>query len=259
VSKRLLQDVFALRARRVLGIRTAGRLGWIRETGARARLLEAVESGLLPRRTTWDDLLDPIDPEFVGLVLDWAWAQGDLRAAVREAYRLEANEDTGPKRQSFMDAVSSWLAGARFQEMARRSTLPLDDLLGVHGRVVSFVLQTLVEQGVALLAKLLEAQERTLAPAVVQFPEHLRFGVPTAVARVLAAGGVRHRSAAVELGTALVGAGVTGDDRTAVFTVSRHSILEHRDAWTDRLGALVIENTLRDLSAVIGDADEQEQ
>ena len=33
VSKKLLHNVFELRARRVVGIRTAGRLGWIRETG----------------------------------------------------------------------------------------------------------------------------------------------------------------------------------------------------------------------------------
>lgn len=90
---------------------------------------------------------------------------------MREAYRLEDNGDTSPVRQSFIDTVNAWLAGARFQDIALRSTLPLDDLLGVHGRVVSLVLQTLVEQGIALLAKLLESQERTLAPAVVQFPE----------------------------------------------------------------------------------------
>jgi helicase len=258
VSKQLLQNVFELRARRVVGIRAAGRLGWIRETGARARILDAVESGLLPRRATWDDLSDPIDSDFVGLVLDWAWSQGDLQEAVREAYRLEDKADTDPVRQSFVDTVNSWLAGARFQEMAVQSTRPLDDLLGVHARVVAFVLQTLVEQGVALLAKLLESQERTLAPAVLQFPEHLRFGVPTAVARVLAAGGVRHRSAAVELGMALVGVGVTGEDRMATFSAARRSILAHRDAWTARLGSLVVENTIWDLSSVIGDAEEQE-
>jgi hypothetical protein len=259
VSQQLLQNVFELRARRVVGIRTAGRLGWIRETGARARILDAVESGLLPGRPTWDDLLDPLDPGFVGLVLEWAWAQGDIKEAVRDAYRLEDNADTAPVRQSFIDTVNAWLAGSRFHEIAVRSTLQLDDLLGLHGRVVSFVLQTLVEQGVALLAKLLESQGRTLSPAVVQFPEHLRFGVPTAPARVLAAGGVRHRSAAVELGAALVAAGISGDDRMAAFTAARRSILAYRDAWTGRLGGLVIENTLRDLTSVIGDAEEQEQ
>lgn len=258
VSKQLLQNVFELRAHRMAGIRSAGRLAWLRETGARARIVDAVESGLLPGRPTWDDLQDPLDAGFVGLILEWAWAQGDIQEVVREAYRLEDNGDTGPVRQSFIDTVNAWLAGARFQDIALRSTLPLDDLLGVHGRVVSFVLQTLVEQGIALLAKLLESQERTLAPAVVQFPEHLRFGVPTAIARVLAAGGVRHRSAAVELGAALVAAGATNEERMAVFSAARRAILGHRDAWTERLGALVFENTLWDLTAAIGDVEDQE-
>jgi hypothetical protein len=171
---------------------------------------------------------------------------------------MEDHEDMGPLRQPFFDIVNSWLAGARLHEIAPRSTLPLDDFLVVHGRVVSFVLQTLVEQGVALLAKLLESQGRTLAPVVGQFPDHLRFGVPTTVSRVLAAGGVRHRSAAMEVGGALVGAGVTGEDRMAIFSGAKRSVLAYRDAWTQRLGALVIENTLRDLSSVLGEATEQE-
>lgn len=247
-AKQLLQNVFELRARRVVGIRAAGRLGWIRETGARARILDAVETGLLPRRPAWDDLTDPIDAGFVALVLDWAWEQGDLQAAVREAYRLEDNVDTGAVRQSFLDTVNLWLAGARFQEMSLRSTLPLDHLLGVHAQVVSFVLQTLVEQGIALLAKLLESQELTLGAAVVQFPEHLRFGVPTTSARVLSAGGVRHRSAAVELGAVLARQGIAADDRMAAFAAARQTLLAERDTWIGRLGTLVFENTLLDLS-----------
>ncbi len=259
VSQQLLQNVFALRARRVVGIRAAGRLGWIRETGARARLLDAVETGLLAGRPKWDDLMNPLDPAFVGLVLDWAWAQGDIQAAVRDSYRLDDNADTSPVRQSFINTVNAWLAGARFQEIAVRSTLPIDDLLGVHGRAVSFVLQTLVEQGIALLAKLLESQGSELAPAVAQFPDHLRFGVPTAPARVLSAGGVRHRSAAVELGAALVAAGISGDDRTATFTAARQSLVAYRETWVERLGALVVDRTLQDLASVIGDAEEAEQ
>ena len=71
------------------------------------------------------------------------------------------------------------------------------------------------------------------------------------------AGGVRHRSAAVELGAALVGVGVTDTERMAVFSAARRAILGHRDAWTERLGVLVVENTLWDLSSVIDDSEEQ--
>jgi helicase len=255
-SRRLLQNVFELRARRVVGIRTAGRLGWLRETGARARMLDAVEAGLLPRRPGWDDITDPLDASFVAVVLDWAWSQRDIQDTVREAYRLDAGAPVAPVRQSFIETVTAWLSGARFQVIATRSVLPLDDLLGVQARLVSFELQTLVEQAVALLAKLLESQGKELAPAVVHFPDHLRFGVPTAPARVLAAGGVRHRSAAVELGAAIAQRLVFDDDRSAVFSDARRSLIEYRDVYVARLGALVYENTLSDLTAVTGRDEE---
>lgn len=255
-STQMLQKVFELRARRVVSIRAAGRLNWIRETGARPRMLEAVETRLLGQRPTWDDIVAPLDPIVVGIILQWAWGQADVQAAIREAYRLEEDEDTSGLKQPFFDMVNAWLKGWRLRDIASTSKLDLDDLLGIQGRVVSYVLQTIVEQGVALLAKLLEGQGRALAPGVITFPEQLRFGVPTAVARVLAAGGVRHRSAAVELGNALVGAGVTGEDRSATFVAARSALRAHPQAWEERLGTLVFGSTIKDLSAVIGDEGE---
>jgi helicase len=96
------------------------------------------------------------------------------------------------------------LAGRPFVEIAERSKVTVDRILAIHAIAQTFVLQTLVEQGVALLAKLLESQGRILAPAILLFPEYLRFGVPTEAARVLAAEGLRHRQAAVALGTGLI-------------------------------------------------------
>lgn len=250
-TQQLLQQVFELRARRVIGIRATGKLAWIRETGTRARLLDAVEVGLLPGRATWDDIQDPLDAGLVNLLLDWAWAQTDIQGAVRDAYRLDSSRETGSVRSTFMEAVRAWLEGARFHEIATRSTLPLDDLLRVHSGVISFVLQTLVEQGVALLAKMVEAQGQTLASAVTLFPEHLRFGVPTAQARLLAAGGVRHRSAAVGLGNALVGTAGSDEDPMIAFTAARAFLSADLEGWTGRLGALVLENTRNDLDLMI--------
>lgn len=252
-SKQLLQSVFELRARRVVSIRAAGRLDWIRETGARPRMLDAVEAGLLTQRPTWDDVSDPLEPSFVGVILEWAWPQADVQAALREAHRLDDGADTTTLKEPFIDTVNAWLKGLRFKDMVPVSKLDVDDLLSVHGRVVSYVLQTLVEQGVALLAKLLESQDRVLAAAVLAFPEHLRFGVPTAVARVLAAGGIRHRSAAVELGDALMTEKITGDDRTATLLAARASLLAHPEEWQQRLGTLVFNNTSSDLSSALGD------
>ncbi|MDA8256283.1 MAG: hypothetical protein M0Z99_11710, partial [Betaproteobacteria bacterium] len=77
-------------------------------------------------------------------------------------------------------------------------------------------------------------------------------------ARILAASGVRHRNAAVELGRSLVNVGVTGDERSAVFSVARESVLAYKDAWTDRLGLLVVDNTLSDLSSIIDENQRQD-
>lgn len=253
-SKRLLQEVFELRARRIVGIRAAGRLNWIRETGARPRMLDAVEMDLLARRETWDDVLDPIDPSIVNVMLEWAWGQPDLQKAIREAHRLD-DADTNGLKQPFLDTVTAWLRGSRFREIAPVSKLGIDDLLGVHARVVSYVLQTLVEQGVVLLAKLLEGEGRSLAPSVLAFPDHLRFGVPTTAARVLASGGLRHRSAAVELGNALRN---NGEDRSVLLAAARAALGAYPMHWEQRLGALVYKNTLLDLSDAIGDQGAEE-
>lgn len=257
-SKQLMQNVFDLRARRIVAIRTAGRLGWIKETGTRARILDAVETQLLPKRATWDDITDPVDPVLTGVVLEWAWAQRELQESVCAAYRLDDATHVDTVRQAFFDTVRAWLSGARFKDIALRTSTEMDDLLGIHTSVVSYVLQTLVEQGIALLAKLLEVQGRSLSPAVLQFSEHLRFGVPSAPARVLAAGGVRHRCAAVELGGALAGQGLGAEDRMALFAAARRSILAYRDAWVSRLGALVVENTLWDLAGMTGHTSDDE-
>ena len=246
-SRKLLQDVFELRARRVMGIRAAGRLDWIRETGTRARMLDSVENNLVPRRDAWDDIADPVDPGLVRVMLEWAWTQAELQAAIRDAYRLADNEDIGTVSERFFDLVASWLSGQPYVELAARAGLSMDDLLGVHTRVVGFVLQTLIEQAVAVLERLLLSQGRTMAEAVGQLPGHLRFGVPTPGARVLAARGVRHRRAAVELGSALVGR-VLSEDRLVLFPVARQLLEDDRAGWQERLGALVFARTLQDLS-----------
>jgi helicase len=255
-SRKLLQDVFELRAKRVVDIRSSGRLGWIRETGTRARMIDTVERDLLPLRPAWDDVTDPIDPTLITAMLEWAWMQGDLQAAVRDGYRLEPGADIELIRTSFFGTVILWLSGSRFSEMAARANLTMDEMLGVHAGVVTYVLQTIIEQGVALLAKFLESQGRGLAPAVEQFPEHLRFGVPTAAARVLAAGGLRHRRAAVELGTTDEIRGGVIDDRKVVFSIAQRLLTADPDGWRGWLGTLVFDNTLWDISEV---RDRQEE
>ena len=210
-------------------------------------MLESVESDLLPLRDSWDDVTDPIDPEFVRVMLEWAWNQADLRQAVHEAYRLKEDVDPDSVRPQFSDIVMLWLAGEPFVAISDAVKLPIDDLLGVHTRAVAFVLQTLAEQAIALLERLVESQGQEVAQAIKQFPEHLRFGVPSGGARVLSTLGLRHRRAAIELGVLVTDLGLS-EDRAIVLRTVRRRLEENRDEWQARLGVLVFERTLQDLS-----------
>lgn len=237
----LMKQVFELRAQRVGGIKGAGRLGWIRETGTRARMLGLVEAKLLPMRERWNDVEAATDPELTKTLLTWAWDLPEVVEAVDEAYR-----GARPSRADFARLLEAWIDGEPLVELAQLAGIDIDTMLGVHAKVISYVLQVAIEQGVGLLKKLLEASDRELSPAVVDFPEHLRFGVPTPAAKALAAGGVRHRRAAVTLGRSPELGTRTRDDRAAVFSVARH-LLDNRERWLPAMGRLVLENTLEDL------------
>ncbi len=249
-SKRLLRDVFRFRARRVVYTRSIGRLGWIRETGARVRMLDSVESGLLPLRDSWEDLTDPIEPGLVRVMLDWAWNQPDFDPAVRTGFRLGDEVATDSVRGLLDDIVAGWLAGHTFGVIGESVRLSVDDILGVHTSVVAFVLQTLVEQATALLERFVGSQGREMADAVRRFPDHLRFGVPSAGARILAGYGIRHRRAAIELGVLVSDRRPLSlsEDRTTLFGLLRDQLEQNRDEWNERLGALVFDRTLQDLS-----------
>ena len=249
-SKQLLRDVFGLRARRISALHTAGRLGWIRETGTRARMVDVVETGLLPMRPTWDNILDPADPSFVNPILEWAWTQLELQQAAREAFRIGAEVDVNSLRGPFISAVKLWLSGASFVQVAEGANLSVDDMLGVHSQVLSFALQTIIEQGIALLDKLLQSRGQTIAPVVLQFPEHLRFGVHTVAGCSLAAGGLTHRRAFVAIGNAPELCGFPREDRAGIFAAAQNLVEQDREGWRARLGTLVFQTTLRDLSSV---------
>jgi len=237
----LMKQVFELRARRVAEIKRAGRLGWIRETGTRARMLESVEAGLLPMREHWNNIEDVTDSELMEALLTWAWGLPEVSRAAMEAYRGAA-----PSRSDFSRLLAAWIDGQPLVDLAQLGNIDIDTMLGVHTRVISYALQEAFEQGVGLLKKLLEASDRELSQAVVDFPEHLRFGVPTLTARILAAGGVRHRRAAVALGRSPELESKVDSNRADVFTAARN-LLDDQERWLPTLGILVFENTLEDL------------
>lgn len=246
-SRQLLRDVFAMRARRISGISARGRLEWIRDTGVPVRMLDVVETGLLPLRAVWDDVTDPADRGFVDTVLEWAWKQRELDYAVRDAYKLGNGGDREGVRDQFFNMVRLWLAGEAFVAIGKNTKMSIDDLLGVHTSVVTFVLQTLVERAVAVLERLVEIRGQRVSDAVRRFPEHLRFGVPTEGARVLAAHGLRHRRATVEIGRVVTELGVV-EDRATLFRGVKRLLEDDPDGWKTRLGALVFRQTLQDVS-----------
>jgi helicase len=236
----LMHRVFELRAERIIGVRAAGRLSWIRETGARARMLDSVGDSLLSARSRWDDIRSPIDPALVDALLGWAWGLPEIERAIGEAYR-----DEPPTREEFGDLLRGWLDGRPLLEIGSRAALEMDDMLAVHAKVVTYQLQTTIEQGIALLRKFCEVRGLAISNAVLEFPEHLRFGVPTPAGRVLA-GSVRHRRAAVALGASPELANESGDNRERILEVARE-LLTETGRWLPALGRLVLDNTVVDL------------
>lgn len=109
------------------------------------------------------------------------------------------------------------------------------------------MLQAVVEQGLSLLARRLQADGIEISAGVTSFTEQLRFGAPNLAARVLASAGVRHRKAYVTLGNA-----ITQQDPVLDIATIKNQALEglrqHAPAWRENLGELVYANTLKDLS-----------
>jgi hypothetical protein len=251
-SKRLLRDIFTLRAQRVFALKANGRLRWVRETGTKVRMVDIVEAGLLPMRPTWDDIVDPTDPCLVASILEWAWSQKELQHAIKNAYRVAENSDLASLREEFFTTVTLWLSGANFTQIADGTQRSIDDILAIHSQVLTFALQTIVEQAIALLEKVLESQGRKISPVVLQFPEHLRFGVPSAAGCTLASGGVSHRRAFVEIGRVLGPHNVIVNDRAQVFDFAQQALETHREKWRTHLGTLVFKRTMQDLTSVTG-------
>jgi len=211
-------------------------------------MLDSVEIGLLPLREQWDDITEPIDSLLLNIILPWAWTQTDLQQAVREAYRLKAGTPVDSVRESFFEVIRRWLSGSTFLELAIGGDISIDDVLGLHSRVITFVFQTIIEQAVALLEKLLQSQGQTIAPVVAELPEHIRFGVPTPAGLALAYNGVRHRRAYVALGATNDLLGFSLNNKRGLFHATQVLLKQEPEEWKARLGQLVFERTIRDLS-----------
>ena len=246
-SREVLRTVFRLRATRVAGVQAAGRLEWVRQTGARMRMIDTVEADLGNAFAEWETLENPADSQFVNVILEWAWDHGYLADDICKVYRLGAQDDLSGVRNSFFTIVRRWLAGDTYAEIAAASGNNDDDVLAIHTGAISYDLQSVVEQGISLLAKLLESQARVLSAAVRVFPDHLRFGVPTAGACALSTFGIRHRRAAILPGNTPEVQASAGDGRARLFEIVAQLLAGDEQRWRGRLGALMYENTLADV------------
>lgn len=241
-----LRLVFSLRARYIIELHGVGKTTWARETGAKVRLINSVEEALLPLRDDWDGNVDPLSDEVRDPIFQWAWTHSELRERVQECFRLNEVENVEAYRDRFFEIARLWMTGIRFREIAERMAMTMDDLLTVHTNGIIYSLQTLVEQGISLLAKRLEADEVEISEGVRDFPEHLRFGAPNTIAKVLAAKGVRHRSAYVRLGTALEENNFIGSE-IEIRMAAAQLLRNLPEQWRASLGELVYQNTLSDL------------
>jgi superfamily II DNA/RNA helicase len=244
-----LRTVFELRAQRLLALRTNGKLAWLKDTGTRVRLLDFVEQVLLPSRADWRDTVDPVSDELLSALLEWAWQDRELKDVVRVAFRMDDGQDPEGVKLSFFEIIRQWVQGATFTQIAQSTQIDVDDILGIHTRAITYALQTLVEQGLSLLSRLLLARGIEIDEGVTAFVEHLKFGAPSRIGILLANTGVRHRKAYVELGNAMQNLTIPINSANAR-AVALRSLENHSEAWRGALGEFVFSNTLVDVGRV---------
>ncbi len=249
-SRALLRSIIGLRSERILGIRSAGRLEWVRATGARPRMVDLVEDNLLPAYAHWLDQADPLDPELASVLVDWAWSQPDVQQTARRHYRLDRDADLTAAQASFLEAIKLWVSGVSPREIANGIGMEIGQWLGVYTGILTYAFQVAVEQGVALLEQLLASRDQALAPAVQAFPDHLRYGVPTNVGLALGAAGVRHRSAYVAIGAAFAPISSADIDTKTLGMAAAEQLREDEEHWRSLLGDLVFRNTISDLTGI---------
>lgn len=245
-DSKLLNAVFSLRAEKVATLVERGQLGWVRDTGARIRMVDSVVSGLLDSVEDWSIFDSPTDPALMDAFYGWASSAGEFEDAIRTVFRLDAGAKMDQQKKSVRTQLIAWIEGKTYGEMATALGSDVDSMLAVQAQVIGYALQTIIEQAVALLEVLLREREQVLPAIVSRLPEHIRFGVPTREAVLLGSAGVRHRRACVLLGDAIAEADPTLDP-SSIVEVAREAVTEAHDYWSETLGPLVWSRTRADL------------
>jgi helicase len=251
-----LENVFVLRAERLGGLRTAGRVGWAAGTGVKVRLLDSIADSLAPAFDRWETVDDPADVELLRVLLAWAWRQPDFQAALRAAYpdKELVPPERLPDPADLLEQLRLWLTGSTFAQISTATTSDVNRLLRIHTGVLSYAFSTLVEQAVVVLDQLFAESELNLSPTIAMLPDYIRYGARSLSARNLMAEGVRHRRAANLLGADLA----MGDPGNFFLTerdIARTLMQADPDRWRGDLGAFVYERTARDLGITLPQDD----
>ncbi len=144
-----IEAIIRLRASRVYALRAAGRLWWIRETGARPRGIRSVEEGLLPQREDWGEFTDPVD---VGRCRPWSGGRGTSeKCKTQPAGPLDWTAKKRRPLPGLADSTGdSRIGGIALWTHGRKQSYQSTTLSTfIAGRFIA--LQTQVQQAVALL------------------------------------------------------------------------------------------------------------
>lgn len=198
-SKGVLEKTFLLRAQKLTSLISAGQLDWVKATGVKVRLVDTVEKRLLPLIDDWTQVSYPLQGRELNALLAWVFDLKEVQSALATATRAESAFSEITKEQMTV-LIKSWLAGDRWKKAASLAKLDMGDALRVYTGVISYSMQTNIEQGITILANLLQQRGLTLSTAFLDFPKQLRFGTQSLAGCALAESGMRHRSAYATLG-----------------------------------------------------------
>lgn len=244
----LLKTVFQLRSEAITQMQANGKLAWARSTGARPRMIGLVEEVLLPRVDDWTALSGTPNTEAIDALLDWAFGLSEVDGKLREAYRIDDGDATSTVHQQFRQFVKLWIAGDRFVDIASQLSIDVNQVLRIYSGAFSYAFQTVAEQGIAVLAELLEARLELLPESVKMIPEYLRHGVPEESALRFAMSGVRHRRAAIDLGRKF---SIEAGEQNIGFEIARAELNSNYTEWLADWGELMLTNTLNDLDDIL--------
>ncbi len=211
-------------------------------------MIGLVEVGLLPRVDDWTALSGTLNTDAIDALLDWSFTLDEVDKKLREAYRIQDGDATATIHERFGQFVKLWVQGDRFVEIASHLRIDVNQVLRIYSGAFAYAFQTVVEQGIAVLAQIHESRLEMLPETITKLPEYLRYGVPNESSLRFAMSGVRHRRAAIDLGSRFY---IPASDQTVAFETARAEVNADYSDWISDWGGLIMTNTLSDLDDIL--------